>query len=95
MNRISQSVRGMALVLSLCALSTSAGQKIIGYFPNWSDGNLVNTLPYNQLTHINWAFVYTNQSGAVTMESWEIADMEAVLHKSSCRGCAVCALVSG
>lgn len=48
---------------TLSASSSSNSLKIIGYTPSWS--TIENTIQYNKLTHINYAFVLPNNDGSL------------------------------
>lgn len=57
-------------IAALCLLinhSTIAQFKVVGYVPNWKNAaGLANSIPYEKITHINYAFVEPDASGNIT-----------------------------
>ncbi len=60
---IASVVAGTAFATSAEAVILPNGFKSVGYMPSWA-GN-VNTVQYNKLTHINYAFVLPNSNGTL------------------------------
>src|SRR5688500_11165805 len=58
--------RGLfALAVTVCLAAPAAAQlKIVGYQPSWAGD--VNQIQYGKLTHINYAFIDTNQGVSVS-----------------------------
>lgn len=46
---------------ALLTTQATAGFKVVGYFPTWQGD--VNTIPYQQVTHINYSFVLPTATG--------------------------------
>ncbi len=41
------------------------GFKLIGYLPNWYDTSVLNSIPFEQYTHINYAFAIPDKEGRI------------------------------
>src|SRR5688500_17981435 len=51
------------LIFTFIAQFTSAQFKVVGYMPSWAGS--VNSIQYNKLTHINYAFALPTASGGL------------------------------
>lgn len=63
-NRLRTLSLAMALSLASVATMAEAAFKVVGYFPTWSGD--VNTLPYHQMTHVNYSFILPTAQGGLT-----------------------------
>jgi GH18 family chitinase len=67
--------------------------KVIGYFPTWSGD--VNTIQYDKLTHINYAFVLPTAQGGLTGLSSGDARLRSLVQTAHSRGVKVLISVGG
>jgi chitinase len=88
-------VSALALTLggAFVAEPASAAFKVIGYFPTWAGD--VNTIQYNKLTHINYAFVLPTPSGGLQALDGGGVRLQSVVQKAHADGVKVMISVGG
>jgi len=67
--------------------------RVVGYFPTWAGD--VNAIPYDRLTHINYAFVVPTAQGGLTGPSGTDARLRSLVTAAHARGVKVLIAVGG
>lgn len=63
----------LLVLIVLFAQTTSRGRMVIGYYPSWGYATYpYYKIDYTQLTHICHAFIYPQNDGSITKDSWFI-----------------------
>jgi chitinase len=68
------------LFFAAAALAGSTRFPVIGYFPSWNGAD-VKRIPFDKLTHINYAFVNPTEAGGLTgVNAKMLRDLSALAH---------------
>ena len=58
--------RWFILLFSIVNLSVSFSQRVVGYYPQWVQGNLdPSEIDYSVITHLNHAFAWPDEEGNI------------------------------
>ncbi len=83
-------------IISILFNVTFSQFKILGYFPNWTSKEKIESYNFSRLTHVNAAFLVCNASGEVYYESTEAEEaMDMILEKAKAQGVIVLVSVWG
>ncbi|MEY5049218.1 MAG: hypothetical protein RLZZ175_2577 [Bacteroidota bacterium] len=83
----------LIFLIILISLESNAQMRVIGYFPSWKP-ELIETLPYEQLTHINFAFLSLYPDGSLRPFEKNY-ELEQVVKKAHAKGVKVLISVGG
>jgi chitinase len=80
------------LLFILCSIASQAQGRKVGYMPSWAGD--ANSIQYNKLTHINYAFAIPQSNGSIyAVENG--AKLQTIVSKAHAVGCKVMIAIGG